>query len=252
MRAVNGEARRMPGTESDKRVGERYDRLAEEYDASRFGGPFGEFHAANMLWLIDRLLPPHLEPSLVLDVAAGTGIAAIHLARQGHVVAGVDISEPMVRIGHEKARADTLPVTFCVGNARHLPYPDDTFDVLVSTMFLYLDWSQADRLAFMAEMRRVLKPGGLLVLEILNPLWSGLVEWYQRFLPERRHTGSTRRETAALLEGFEKLDAGACNYPKLFWLFALSRRLARWVSRLGRWPPVRWWGLERYLLLRRL
>ena len=242
----------MPISESDQRIGRRYDELADLYDASRFGGPFGTFHAGNMLWLIDHLLPKDLKPCRVLDVAAGTGIVALHLARQGHEVSATDISEPMVRLGDQKARSMCLKVGFSVGNARELPYPDASFDLLVSTMFLYLDWTQEDRLVFMKEMHRVLKPNGLLLLEIMNPFWSGIVDWYQQFLPERRHTGSTRRETAEYLQGFRTLDGGSCNFPKLGLVHAVSRRLATALSRLGRWPPLAWFGLERYLLLQKM
>jgi ubiquinone/menaquinone biosynthesis C-methylase UbiE len=239
-------------TESDRRIGQRYDRLAEKYDQSRFGGPFGEFYADNMLSLIDWLLPATLEPCKVLDVAAGTGIAALHLAKKGHGVTAIDISELMVRLGQAKARSGSLPVSFVVGNARSLPYPDEHFDLLVSVMFLYLGWSHEDRVVFMNEMRRVLKPGGLLVLEVLNPLWGPLVEWYQQFLEERRHTKSTRRQTAELIAGFRILGTGACNYPKLGWVHRVSVRFAWFLARMGRYPPLRWFGLERYLLLQKL
>jgi len=239
-------------TGSDRRIGKRYDRLAERYDQSRFGGPFGEFHADNMLRLIDWLLPSTLKPCKVLDVAAGTGIAALRLAKKGHAVTAIDISEPMVRLGQAKARSESLPVSFAVGNARSLPYPDEHFDLLVSVMFLYLDWSHEDRVVFMNEMRRVLKPGGFLVLEVLNPFWGPLVEWYQQFLEERRHTKSTRRQTAELIAGFKVLGKGACNYPKLSWVHKISVPFARFLARMGRYPPLRWIGLERYLLLQKL
>ena len=84
----------MTETDSDQRIGGRYDRLAKKYNESRFGGPFGEFHAYNMLRLIDRLLPDDLEPRTALDVAAGTGVAALYLAQKGHWVTAIDLSEP--------------------------------------------------------------------------------------------------------------------------------------------------------------
>ncbi len=98
--------------------------------------------------------------SLVLDVAAGTGLVARELAarRRAHVVA-LDAAEPMLRAGlpaNEMAglQGQIRPV---LGRAESLPFPDGTFDAITFTYLVrYVD----DPATTMRELTRVLRPGG--------------------------------------------------------------------------------------------
>ena len=102
----------------------------------------------------------------VLDVACGTGNLAIPLARQGAVVTGVDIAPNLLVQARERAAAQNLTITFDEGDAEQLPYPDASFDAVV-TMFGAMF---APRPAIVAaELARVLKPGGLLAMANWNP-----------------------------------------------------------------------------------
>jgi demethylmenaquinone methyltransferase/2-methoxy-6-polyprenyl-1,4-benzoquinol methylase len=96
----------------------------------------------------------------VLDVATGTGMVAIALARRGCEVVGVDQSEQMLSGARAKLRehpALAEHVTFVRGEAERLPFADQEFDALTFTYLLrYVD----DRAATMAELARVVKPGG--------------------------------------------------------------------------------------------
>jgi demethylmenaquinone methyltransferase/2-methoxy-6-polyprenyl-1,4-benzoquinol methylase len=98
--------------------------------------------------------------SLVLDVAAGTGLVSRELAGRKLVrVVSVDVSGPMLRAGipanREAGLADSIrPV---VGRAEALPFPDATFDAVTFTYLLrYLD----DPEGVLRELARVLRPGG--------------------------------------------------------------------------------------------
>jgi demethylmenaquinone methyltransferase/2-methoxy-6-polyprenyl-1,4-benzoquinol methylase len=90
----------------------------------------------------------------ILDVATGTGMVAFALARRGAEVVGLDQSEEM--LARARARAPAR-VTFVHGEAERLPFNDEEFDGLTFTYLLrYVD----DPRATMAELARVVKPGG--------------------------------------------------------------------------------------------
>src|ERR1019366_9069332 len=102
----------------------------------------------------------------VLDVACGTGNLAIPLARQGCIVTGVDIAPNLLVQARERAASEGLTVIFDEGDAEQLPYPDASFDAVV-TMFGAMFAPRPDLVA--SELARVLKPGGVLAMANWNP-----------------------------------------------------------------------------------
>jgi demethylmenaquinone methyltransferase/2-methoxy-6-polyprenyl-1,4-benzoquinol methylase len=98
-------------------------------------------------------------PRAILDVATGTAGVALALARRtGADVTGIDITEGMLRHGHERVVAAEVDdrVKLIIGQAERLPFADDTFDALT---FTYLLRYVADPTATLRELARVLKPG---------------------------------------------------------------------------------------------
>jgi SAM-dependent methyltransferase len=92
-----------------------------------------------------------------LDAACGTGRYAAYLAAQGHKIVGVDSSPDML----ERARARVPDGEFLLGDLHQLPLPDDTVDIVVSGLAL----AHVPALGpVMAELARVLRPGGHLVI----------------------------------------------------------------------------------------
>ncbi|MDO9313978.1 MAG: methyltransferase domain-containing protein [Burkholderiaceae bacterium] len=117
----------------------------------------------------------------VLDLACGSGHVTLQAAdsvgAQGHVL-GVDLSQRMVDTASRRARAQpTAPVAFARMDAQQLALPDAQFDVVLCSLgLMYLpDPAQAVR-----EMRRVLRPGGRLVLSVWGERsrcgWAALFE----------------------------------------------------------------------------
>lgn len=102
----------------------------------------------------------------VLDVATGTGNAAIAAARCGCEVTGIDYVETLLERGRERAAAEGLSVTFSGGDAEHLPYPDASFDAVLSCVGVMFtpDHEQAA-----AELLRVCRPGGTIALANWTP-----------------------------------------------------------------------------------
>ncbi len=99
----------------------------------------------------------------VLDLAAGTGVSSVEYARAGAEVIACDFSVGMLSVG--KAKHPELP--FVAGDGMLLPFADDTFDAVTISYGLR---NIVDPAAGLAEMRRVTKPGGrLVVAEFSHP-----------------------------------------------------------------------------------
>ena len=95
----------------------------------------------------------------VLDVASGEGYGAALLAQVARSVVGVEIAEDTVE--YARAAYGAPGLTFLHGDARRIPCPDNSFDAVVSFETLEHFYEHGE---FMAEVRRVLRPGGLLVI----------------------------------------------------------------------------------------
>jgi demethylmenaquinone methyltransferase / 2-methoxy-6-polyprenyl-1,4-benzoquinol methylase len=99
-------------------------------------------------------------PTSVLDVATGTAGVAVQLARRTEArVTGIDITEAMLQRGLATVRRERLQTRIALvsGRAEQLPFPEATFDALT---FTYLLRYVADPAATIAELARVVRPGG--------------------------------------------------------------------------------------------
>ena len=102
----------------------------------------------------------------VLDVAAGTGNASIPAARAGADVTASDLTPELLEAGRRRAEAEGLELEWVQGDAEHLPFADESFDVVMSSigaMFAPHHQDVADELA------RVCRPGGTVGLLSWTP-----------------------------------------------------------------------------------
>jgi ubiquinone/menaquinone biosynthesis C-methylase UbiE len=108
-----------------------------------------------------------LEGAHVLDAGCGTGRNSLHCAQSGASVSAFDIAENAVAIARKRAEEEGLRISFAVHDmAQDMPYGDDTFD-LVLDITSSNSLRAAGRAHFLSECRRVLKPGGFLVMKAL-------------------------------------------------------------------------------------
>jgi ubiquinone/menaquinone biosynthesis C-methylase UbiE len=126
-----------------------FDRVADRYDETRGGEPRGRSFAAVLAPLLDPDAP-------VLEVGIGTGLVAAGLRGLGFTVTGVDLAPAML----SRARERLGPVV-AVGDAARLPVRDDAVDQVVVVWLLHL---VPDLPAVLAELARVLRPGGRLLV----------------------------------------------------------------------------------------
>jgi ubiquinone/menaquinone biosynthesis C-methylase UbiE len=120
--------------------------------AKNTGRDLRRFHAAARS-LLDRVPPG----GRILEVAPGPGYLAIELARAGRRVTAIDISKTFVGIIREKAREAGVAIDVRHGNASALPFPDGSFDFVVS-MAAFKNF--ADPVGALNEIHRVLRGGG--------------------------------------------------------------------------------------------
>jgi len=166
------------GTLPETQVRAMFDRIARVYDRMNSIMTAGMHHR----WRERAADLTRVGPgSSALDVATGTGDLAIELARRGASVTGLDFSEGML----ELARAKDPRIEWVQGNALELEFGDGEFDA-VTVGFGARNFADLDR--GVAEMARVTKPGGrVVILEITTPerpplSWFFRL-WFDRAIP---------------------------------------------------------------------
>jgi malonyl-CoA O-methyltransferase len=141
--------------------------------AASFGAASASYDAAAQLQaavreeLLSRLALLPAPPRAVLDLGAGTGRAALAIKRRFRraAVTAADIAAPMVVAARRHSRF-WRPIRCVQADARQLPFDDASFDLVFSN--LMLQWVQPPDAA-LAEVRRVLRPGGLLLASSFGP-----------------------------------------------------------------------------------
>ncbi|MBA3308442.1 MAG: class I SAM-dependent methyltransferase [Nocardioidaceae bacterium] len=164
---------------------ELFDGLPGRYDALAELLSFGQ----NRRWraaMVDAVAAMDPPPGRVLDVATGTaGVALMLAGRTEAEVFGVDLTEQMLRRGRDRvAKRDAAGrVRLLLGRGEQLPCPDASFDALT---FTYLLRYVADPAATIAELVRVVRPGGVLAsLEFAvpgHPVWRTAWHGYTRLV----------------------------------------------------------------------
>jgi SAM-dependent methyltransferase len=94
----------------------------------------------------------------ILDLGTGVGFLARNFARQGCDVAGVDISSGQIHQAKRCAQAEALRIEFRIAPAEETGFPDAAFDAVTASQ----SWLYFDRERAIAEVKRVLRPGGIL------------------------------------------------------------------------------------------
>ncbi|MFG0318421.1 MAG: class I SAM-dependent methyltransferase, partial [Planctomycetota bacterium JB042] len=168
---------------ADREPAGMHDHYADAEEARRLDAGAGRLEWMRTWAVLERHLPE--PPATVLDVGGGPGRYSVELASRGHAVRLLD---PVERHVEEAARRlaaiRTAPsATAEVGDARALPAADGSTDVVLLLGPLYHLQERNDRLAALAEARRVLRPGGVVAAaaisrfaSLMDGLRKGLID----------------------------------------------------------------------------
>ncbi|WP_456420530.1 class I SAM-dependent methyltransferase [Thermococcus sp.] len=209
---------------------EYFDRIAGRYD-EWYKTKTGQYVDRVEKWLIFSMM--RTKSGKALDLGCGTGNYTLELKKRGFDVIGLDASEGMLRIARSKGLN-------CIrGNAYSLPFPEESFDLVLSvTMFEFIHEPEK----VLAEIHRVLKPGGEVVIGTMNgkSLWflfkrlksifTETAYRYARFYTPGELEGLLRKA------GFTNVEsAGVIFFPSFWPLLGLAEKVDRKCHKKCRW-----------------
>lgn len=147
-----------------------YAEIAHDYDKTRYEGRKNVYIDLVRRNALISLLPKNINIK-VLDVGCGTGRGVLFLEKLGYKVIGLDYTMNMLNVCKEKIENE------CIGliraDANVIPFPDNTFDCIISLNFLHL-FSKDEQKNLINEIARVLKSGGFFICEFDN-YYRGIV-----------------------------------------------------------------------------
>jgi len=198
----------------------RYDfsTLAEGYDSwylSREGKLYDKFEKTGMM----KYLPAQSDNKTLLDVGCGTGHWSEFFSECGFTVTGLDVSRRMIDVAQSKSNKD---ITYFVGDAHKLPFPDGAFDVAAAITTIEFTRNPAGVIREMVRCTQ--KPGGRILIGVLNCC--------ARINRERRNKGIqpyvdawllSPHQLRNMLEPYGKPEITTTGFmPKLTWLHLLA------------------------------
>jgi ubiquinone/menaquinone biosynthesis methyltransferase len=216
----------VPEEQKAHKVAEVFHSVAAKYDV------MNDLMSAGLhrVWKAFTVAQAGIRPGFrVLDLAGGTGDLARAFAKKAGPTGEVwhtDINESMLRVGRDRMINDGLLLPTLICDAEKLPFPDNYFD-RVSVAFGLRNMTHKE--AALAEMRRVLKPGGKLVVTVPALMWL----WSHNDVINAHQRRYTRAELNQKLErhGLHVLAASYNN----FFLFPMAAGLI--LVRRGRAEP---------------
>jgi len=203
-------------------MAEYFDRIADRYD-EWYRTRTGRYVDRIEKWLVFSML--RTKSGKALDLGCGTGNYTLELKRKGFDVIGLDASEGMLKVAREKG------LNCIMGDAYDLPFPDETFDLVLSiTMFEFIHRPED----VLREIHRVLKPGGEVLIGTMNGrsawflfkrLKSLFVETAYRYA---RFYTPDELERLVKEAGFREVESAGVIFLPSFWPFlGVAERIDR-------------------------
>jgi ubiquinone/menaquinone biosynthesis C-methylase UbiE len=162
-----------------------FNRIAGRYDSHRYGKQTSKVHQQV------RQIINELRPASLLDVGCGNG-GFLSLVRDGNrMLAGADLSPEMITVARQRL-GETVDLR--VADSEHLPWDTGTFDCLTCN---YSFHHYPNPGVVLLDMRRVLKPGGYLVMS--DPWFPGPLRWFANVAVRFSKLGDVRMYSLAEL-----------------------------------------------------
>lgn len=207
-------------------------------------------------WMRDYFRYADYRGKRVLEIGIGQGTDLVSFAQGGAVCHGVDITDNHLRLTEKNFALRGLPVSLHRADAVQLPFPDDHFDCVYSMGVLH---HIPEIETVLAEIRRVLRPGGTLLVSVYNK-WSAF-HIFRKVLADGIRSGALfRMGYAGLLATIEERADGIRikPYVKLYTPSSLTRLLkgfeiedvsVRHLDGRHFWPDFVGRALDRYARL---
>jgi 2-polyprenyl-3-methyl-5-hydroxy-6-metoxy-1,4-benzoquinol methylase len=172
--------------------------MAASFDAKRFGGPIGQLLLEDQERILVEFLGD-VSQQRILDLGAGTGRAALALAKRGARVTAVDASTEMLAVAQRRAADSDLSIAFEQGDAHALSFPNRSFDSVVCLRLLMHvpDWRQSlSELCRVAERRLVFDYPAMASTASLQAVWRRIAMQAGRHVEAYRvfRSGDVARE----------------------------------------------------------
>ena len=151
----------------------------------------------------------------MLDVGCGAGTDLVRFAKGGAIVSGVDLSAAAIALARQNFAQQGLEADLREADGEHLPYADDTFDLVFAHGVVQYT---PDGAALVRECRRVLKPGGEAIFQVYNRIsWLNALSKVMKVPLEHEDAPVLERYSAgefkAMLTGFRDVRIVEERFP---------------------------------------
>ncbi|MBM3750598.1 MAG: class I SAM-dependent methyltransferase [Acidimicrobiia bacterium] len=130
-----------------------------------FFADLDQYHFEKLHHLLELIHFDEWKDKDVLDVGCGAGVEVVRFARAGARTTGVDIAESAITLARRNLEQQGLQARLEVADGEHLPFPDASFDFVFAHGVVQYTGNDG---AMVAEIHRVLRPGGLAVFQAYN------------------------------------------------------------------------------------
>ncbi len=226
----------VPAEDQQVRVRQFFD-AAEDWQGKLYRDLSSRFNRSMMrrkstaIAMLQRL--PGLTRGRSLDAGCGSGVYSEELARLGFETYGFDLSGEMVEQCRKRLDipAEEFPLRFRRASIEHIPFPSETFDlvVCVGVLAYLLDDRQA-----VSELRRVLKPSGYLLLSVQNIMSLSNIDYYFRYRLSKLLVRRSRKERSPM-EGIAVVVPWVAKHTPTHLQYKSyhPRKLAAFLARYG-------------------
>jgi ubiquinone/menaquinone biosynthesis C-methylase UbiE len=180
-----------------------------------FFADLDQYHFEKLHHLL-RLVPfDRMKGKKVLEVGCGAGTDLVRFARGGAEVVGVDLAESAIELAKKNFAIAGLAADLRVADGERLPFPDQSFDLVYAHGVVQYT---ADDRALVAEARRVVKPGGLVIVQVYNRIsWLNALSKVMKVGLEHDDAPVLKKyswgELERLLEGFRTVEIVPERFP---------------------------------------
>ncbi|PIX17842.1 hypothetical protein COZ71_01145 [Candidatus Desantisbacteria bacterium CG_4_8_14_3_um_filter_40_12] len=233
----------------DSFLKEAYSKQATTYDQHRSEIASIGFYQELTDRFVEEIIPINAETK-VLDIASGTGRGVLSMSKKEGKIFGADISLSMCQEAKKKAETGKVNnVYFTTGAARLLPFKENSFDVITTMMFFHLVpkhlWED-----IIKDMQRVLKPGGVLILEFSSPFHGIFIEFFRSLFVKKKHS-LWPHEAKKLFQGMKIIRKCGSYIPGTYRVFCINQKLGMLMLKLARCFPFNHTADELFYVVRK-